>query len=388
MNPMKKIFLLALASGFVAHSAFAFPEMVRAGYTNCISCHVSPNGGGVLSQYGRQSSATVLSTWGTEKEAVPFYGLFKQPDWIDTGAFIKGVQTVSNNSSVSNGYYWWMEADVEGAASFGKDKRWTTDLAVGLSPDVLNGLQVPGNSPGIMRRAYAMYRVDDYTTVRAGKYIADYGVYFPDHTIPTRQGIGFDEGMETYNLEYSYQGDKFSGSVTADFGRIDDPELDLDKGVAATGAYALTDSAKVGYSAFFGTQNSNNRELTGPYALIGFTKHFYFVGEADLQFTQPAGGGASTKGLVSYERLGYEIFQGFHIYALGQTYVYDFGGNFNPGAINPMYGIMANRLVGFGPGFYWYPRPHYAFQLEAQQQFSPVFPSAETNAFFVGSIYF
>ena len=181
MNPMKKIFLLALASGFVAHSAFAFPEMVRAGYTNCISCHVSPNGGGVLSQYGRQSSATVLSTWGTEKEAVPFYGLFKQPDWIDTGAFIKGVQTVSNNSSVSNGYYWWMEADVEGAASFGKDKRWTTDLAVGLSPDVLNGLQVPGNSPGIMRRAYAMYRVDDYTTVRAGKYIADYGVYFPDH---------------------------------------------------------------------------------------------------------------------------------------------------------------------------------------------------------------
>ena len=49
------------------------------------------------------------------------------------------------------------------------------------------------------------------------------GIYFPDHTIPTRQGIGFDEGMETYNLEYSYQSDKFSGSVTADFGRIDNP---------------------------------------------------------------------------------------------------------------------------------------------------------------------
>ena len=38
---------------------------------------------------------------------------------------------------------------------------------------------------------------------------------FADHTIATRQGIGFDEGNETYNLEYSYQGDKWSGSLTA-----------------------------------------------------------------------------------------------------------------------------------------------------------------------------
>ena len=213
----------------------------------------------------------------------------------------------------------------------------------------MNGLQVPGSSPGIIRRAYLLYRIDDNSTVRAGKFITDYGVYFPDHTIPTRQGIGFDEGLETYNIEYSYQGDRFSGSITADLGRIDDPEMDLDKGVSATGAYALTDSSKVGYSAFFGTQNSNKLELTGPYALLGFTKHFYFLAEADLQFTQPAGNQASTQGFVSYEKIGYEIFQGFHIYALEQTYVYDFGGNFNPTTVNPIYGFMANRLAGFGP---------------------------------------
>jgi hypothetical protein len=252
---------------------------------------------------------------------------------------------------------------------------------------VLNGLQVPGNSSFISRRQYLMYRIDDYTTVRAGKFIADYGVYFPDHTIPTRQGLGLDEGMETYNIEYSYQGEKFSGSVTTDLGRIDDPELELDKGIAATGAIDLTDSAKIGLSGFFGTQNSNNRELTGPYALLGFTKHFYFLGEADLQFTQPVGAN-STKGLATFERLGYEIFQGFQIYALEQTYVYDFGGNFDPTTINPMYGIMSNRLVGVGPGIYWYPKPHFYFQLEAQQQFSPSFPSAQTSAFLVGSIYF
>jgi hypothetical protein len=384
---MMRCLVLAALSLFIGTSAFAFPEMIRAGYVNCTACHISPNGGGILNQYGRQSSAAVLSTWGSENEAKPFYNLYKQPDWIDTAAYVKGVQTATNNSSISNGYFWYMQADAEGAVRFGKDSRWTLDLSGGISPDELNGVHVSGASPFISHRHYVMYQINDNTTVRAGKFLADYGVYFADHTIPTRQGIGFDEGMETYNFEYSYQGDKLSASFTADFGRIDNPDLDFDKGAAATVAIALNDSMKVGWSAFYGTENSKSRELTGPYALLGFNKHFYLLGEADLQFAQPPGA-PSTQGIATYERLGYEIFQGFHVYVLEQTYVYDFGGNFDPTYINPMYGIFANRLIGAGPGLYWYPRPHFYFQFEVQQQFSPSFPSAQTTAFLVGSLYF
>ncbi|MDR3606985.1 MAG: hypothetical protein P4M08_06345 [Oligoflexia bacterium] len=390
---MKKpslIFALAVLAqsvlAFHASDALAFPEMIRAGYVNCTSCHISPNGGGLLNEYGRNSSADVLSTWGGENEAKPFYGAFKQPDWIDTGAFAKAVQTAQNNSAMSNGYFWYMQGDVEAAVTFGSQRQWTADFAVGISPDVLNSVQVPGASPLVSRRQYLMYRLNDTTTIRAGKFVADYGVYFPDHTIPTRQGIGFDEGMETYNLEYSYQGEKFSGSITADFGRIDNPSLQFDKGAMATGAMALGDSSKVGYSVFYGTENSNTRELTGPYALLGFTRHFYLLGEADLQFTQPSSG-SSTRGLASFERLGYEPIQGLHLYWMEQTYVYDVAGNFNPTTINPMYGIMTNRLIGTGPGIYWYPRPHFYIQLEVQQQFSPNYPSAQTYGFIVGSIY-
>ncbi len=380
--------LILLFSFFIsANTSHAFPEMIRAGYPDCITCHVSPNGGGILNQYGRQSSASVLSTWGTENEAKPFYNLFKDPEWLDLQAYIRGVQTATWNSNINNGYFWWMEADGEGAARFGKDGKWTADIAIGISPDVLNGLQVPGSSPLLSPRHYLLYRIDDYSTVRAGKFIADYGVYFPDHTIPTRQGIGFDQGMETYNLEYSYQGEKFSASVTADLGRIENPDLTLDKGVAATAAIPIADTYKIGYSAFFGTENSKNRELTGPYALLGFTKRFYLLGECDFQFTQPPNG-ASTRGVVSYERLGYEVFPGFHLYLLEETSVYDFNGNFDPTLINPIYGIMANRQIGVGPGIYWYPRPHFYIQLEAQEQYSPSIPSTQTSAFLVGNIYF
>ena len=50
--------LLQLAIGLsigIAHAApaAALPTMVRLGYTGCASCHVSPQGAGPLTEYGR-----------------------------------------------------------------------------------------------------------------------------------------------------------------------------------------------------------------------------------------------------------------------------------------------------------------------------------------------
>jgi len=43
------VVLLVLA----ARHADAYPNMIRLGYTSCATCHVSPQGGGVLTRYGR-----------------------------------------------------------------------------------------------------------------------------------------------------------------------------------------------------------------------------------------------------------------------------------------------------------------------------------------------
>src|SRR5215213_9877189 len=42
--------LLVVVSGA---SAFATPNMIRLGYPNCASCHLSPQGGGLLTTYGK-----------------------------------------------------------------------------------------------------------------------------------------------------------------------------------------------------------------------------------------------------------------------------------------------------------------------------------------------
>lgn len=219
-----------------------------------------------------------------------------------------------------------------------------------------------------------MYGFNDEMSLRAGKFQLDYGIYFIDHTVATRQGIGFGEGTETFNLEWNYQSDKWSGAATLDLGRLDNPQLDTEKGGALSAAYAFAGTYKVGWSGYYGTQNGNNRQLTGPYALLGFTPHFYFLGEADLQFIQPGGGAPATNGIFSYEKLGYELVQGLIFYGMQENFVPDFGSSFT--RVN---------VVGFGTQ--WFPRPHLEVQLEYQQQYSPMFPSAQNFAFLMGSFY-
>ena len=279
-----------------------------------------------------------------------------------------------------------MEGDLEAAAHFGEKKAWTADLAIGASPDMMNGLLAEGQFPVVSRRHYLMYRPTEATSIRAGKFLTDYGIYFSEHSIATRQGIGFDQGNETYNLEYSYQGESWSGSLTAVLGRPDDSSLLMEKGFAASGGIHLLDHHKIGWSAYYGTLNGTSRELTGPFLLLGFTPHFYFTGESDLQWMQPKNQSA-TQGVFSYGRLGYEVIQGVHIYLMTQNSTHAFSGT--PQALAPQakYGNLINRMTGFGPGVIWYPRPHFYVKFELQNQISSELPSGQTSGYLTGNIY-
>src|SRR3954451_10842506 len=43
----------ALLLSAIAGSAEATPNMIRLGYPTCASCHISPQGGGLLTDYGK-----------------------------------------------------------------------------------------------------------------------------------------------------------------------------------------------------------------------------------------------------------------------------------------------------------------------------------------------
>jgi len=363
MKMQRLAFLVGMAlffgAGDFSPSAFGFPEMVRHGYPNCITCHVSPDGGGTLTKYGRSLSAEILSTWAYKDETKYLY-FVSPPDWLDLGGDARWLQTYKNTPKERSGRFIFMQADAEAAATVGK---FTVDATLGkqffADDDPHPAIQYLTS-----RRHYLLYHATDQWNVRAGRFPMAYGIHTPDHFISTKRDLGWDEGSETYNLEGSWIGDNADFFMTVNLGRLDflgvnDPTSPTsERGFALRGSYTLSSTYKMGASYFFGTTPQiANRHVYGPYLILGFTPHFFLLSEADLQNYLPklANGSQSTFGFVTYNRLDYEWFQGFHTFVTGEVSRLDFS---RPESLGN----------AFGGGIQFFPRPHFEMQLVYQRK--------------------
>lgn len=369
------IIVLFLGLGGASSNAFAFPEMVRHGYTNCTSCHTSPSGGGILNPYGRSTSQAVLSSYGQERESLPMFGVAPLPEAFQIQAFVRGIQTYQDTAQARSGDSQFMQADLEASAVV---NQWTVVASGGLDPNYLSGKPTTDNKL-FSREHYVMYRPKGETwenlSLRLGKFMMDYGIHEPDHTVSTRQGLGWGPYAESYNLEAGFQGERFSGAVTGVIGRAERPNLASEQGVALTGAYNLAEKYKFGMSFFQGYSTGSSRQLAGPYGILGFTERFYLLSEWDWQFrhgsTQTTSGNA---GFVSFNRLGYEVIQGLHFYIEHQN-------NFSH------LGDSTAHDYSWAPGILFYPRPHFEFQAQLGQDYNSAVDQNETSGFVMGSFY-
>lgn len=341
--------LLTLSIG-VTKSAWAHPELIRHGYANCNACHVSPSGGGLLNSYGRSLSQALLSTWGTEEEAAPFYGALHWPESLHAQAFIRGVQFIKDTPRYRSGQLLIMQTDLEISGNYGK-----------VSGIAAFGLE------HISPRHYLLLQLGEQSTLRAGKFRTDYGLNLANHSAATRQGLGWGPGSETYNIEWGIQGDLFTGALTAVLGKLDSDSTS-ERGIALSGSTLISERFKIGASFFHGVKPGSSRTLAGPFAILGFTPRFYFLTELDFKFTD------ENFGYVSYHRIGYDLIQGVQPYLIAETDVSDFKDK-------------ATETSGWGIGMMWNPRPHLEFQLEAKLRQNHPSIGNEALGFFVFSFY-
>ena len=335
---------------FLPRIAFSYPEMVRHGYVNCISCHVSPNGGGVLTQYGRELSREVLSHKGVEGESQFAYGVVKPPAWLNLGGDFRNLVLFKDTPTVREGRVILMQADVEAIASYMK---FLVGGTVGYR-EIPNVESTTNNF--ISRRHYINYRPTDELSFRAGRFQPSYGINTPDHAIVTKRGLNWDQGSETYNLEAAWIGEKYNAFLTGIFGRPDNETLNREKGVAINTAVAFLDRIKTGLSYFYGSNNIQKRQVYGPWAIFGITPYFYFLTELDFQNTTPVSSTPSQSGLVNYNKVDYEFFQGFHAFSTLEFQQTDFS---KPDALSKFLGL----------GLQYFPRPHFELSFTVQRQF-------------------
>ena len=344
-----KVIALAVLTlgGLASQTANAFPEMVRHGYVNCMTCHVSPNGGGILTPYGRGLSGEALSTWSTETEGQFLY-VVNPPNWLSFGGDFRAIQTLRDTPEFKEGRFIFMQADLEAAAG-------TENLKAVASfgrQEIFKPHQF--SDEFISRRHYAMYRPTAETAIRAGRYFFSYGLNTPDHTQVTKRGLGWDEGTETYNLEASWITPKVDAFVTGVFGRPDNTLLNRDSGIALRSSYTFKERYKLGASYFYGSNNKLTRHLVGPYAILGFTPKFFALAEFDFQFGNLKTTGNDTTGIANYLRLDYEIVKGFHAFVTQELSKLDFASD-------------ASVVNNYSVGLQFFPRPHFEFTLQYQK---------------------
>ena len=178
---------------------------------------------GILTSYGRTISHDPLSAWGWQGDEPFAYGALTLPENLQLqGEFRSLLQSVPAFNAQAR--FIIMQGDVEGAYQY---KKFGADVALGYSDGYVPQTFAQGL---VSRRHWISYQPSENWSFRAGRFNKAFGINTPDHIIATKKGLGWDERLETYNVEAAYFQEPWDIFATADFGRPDQPSLDAEQG--------------------------------------------------------------------------------------------------------------------------------------------------------------
>lgn len=380
--------LLVIAGFLVAPEAMAFPEMVRHGYTNCVTCHTSPSGGGMLTEYGRAIGKEVLShgSWFFEKgmdlrkplenqDEQPLGGALALPKGLSLGGDVRALQLVVDNKQRSMGRFILMQADLELAWYDGK--RFLVDATIGRSEPAKKAEFA--NDYLISRRHWLLIKMGppeelEIFQLRFGRFFPAYGINIAEHNYYTRKLNGFDQAQESYNAEFSFLAGEWSGSATGIFGRPDKENRSKETGGALQLSRSLGGVHRVGVNYFQGKDSTRGdravRSIAGVFGLLGWGPKWYTLAEVNATNDK-----VQKTGVNNFVKVGYEPWQGVHFFLTQQYAV-------------PSFERKAAWLDSYTFGLQYFPRVHWDFLLSAgRERNTSVSPDFSTVLMFLAHYY-
>ncbi len=333
---------------FQSQSALAFVQNVTHGYPACIACHVSPNGGGLLTDYGRSLSKELMSTWGvSDSFAQPFFGAVKNRETVKFGGDLRSIQTWINNDQVEQGQFFPMQQNLEVGVKV-DNVMFVGTAGVQQGPD-----SFPKRGQFISERHYALWSPSQTSKLRIGKFRQTFGINTPNHTRLIKNLFGFGFLSETYNIEFTKFYETYEVTVGSSLGRIDDPRNpNSEQNVSGHYTYYLNGNSRLGASLLMGESDLKRRTLASLNAVLPLSEEWILMSELDYEYAHFAA--SPDQGVDSFAtllRLGNTPFKGFMWYLLFQHASVDRGSSYS---LQHQPGI----------GIQWLPIPHINIQLE------------------------
>lgn len=369
---MRTVFSFVVGLLFLNISAQAFPEMIRHHYVNCSACHVSQTGGGVLNAYGRTISYELLSTWGSADEAKAFYAIDpeKVGEWLNVGGDVRGVQVHQENSQVKTGRYFWMQGGIDVAATYNK---FTAMMTLGQVGGQRNESYQTMNF--VSPKYFLSAQVSDEFSVRAGKFIPQFGLQIPQHTFYIKQNLLIGQGTERNTVEAIYNGELWNFSAAYAKSENQSAVRDEEKSYSAQVLRNINDSHKIGVSLWSGDAEVFKRNMIGLHAVSGWNEKFYTLAEIDQVKTTTKSTNAEKTAIYQMLKVGYEFYKGMHAQFVEQWGRPDLN--------------TATENQSAGVGMLWYPRPHFEFELLwSKQRTLNVDSQFEDYAYLLTHFYF
>ncbi|MEO6773483.1 MAG: hypothetical protein ABI467_10750 [Kofleriaceae bacterium] len=263
------IVVAALAAVSCPRPAAAYPQYQLSSDKTCTSCHLAPDGGGILTENGVN---TAEATAWHPGDGNFMYGMAK-PSWLELGGDVRGAAGYVN-SGVSAAAGYPMQAEVAASA------HWN-----GFSLHATGGLRRPQEDGSALhalwsREHYLMWqsRPDDHEGlyVRVGRLMPTFGLRLAEHVVYTQRYGGEPLYGEVYALAASYVTEAFEVHAS---GFVHDPIASAQEHGDGGALYAelrLGDHAAIGAEAKYAASDDAHRTYGG------MTGKLYLPGPAVL----------------------------------------------------------------------------------------------------------
>jgi len=201
-----------------ATSAFAYPQFQISKDVTCGSCHIAPEGGGLLNENGL-AYAEEMSQFGTDPTFLN--GLIKTPSWLMLGGDFRGV-TGFTQAPEKYLETFPMQADLYGSAKF--LGHFHVSVTLGYRPPEYGNVAA---TSVWSREHYIMWQQDADDEfglfARVGRFMPVFGLRFAEHPEYVRQYGGTPLYSETYGAAVEYIDPSWEAHLT---GFIRDPLID------------------------------------------------------------------------------------------------------------------------------------------------------------------